>query len=98
MVKSSCSLVAGGAVSKTDPSSTGLNPAWRTALLHAVAGVGWPEGASSTVIKQLRGVLKGYAATLHDLAPDSGAYLNEVRVIELVVATAGTDEHREAGP
>ena len=56
----------------------GLNPAWRKALLHAVVGVGWPEGVSSTVIEQFRDTLKGYASTLHDLAPDSGAYLNEV--------------------
>ena len=38
-------LVAGGAVAKSDPESTGLNPAWRKALIHTVAGAGWADDA-----------------------------------------------------
>lgn len=71
-------LVAGGAVSKVNPSSTGLNPAWRKAGAHVVAGITWVDGSSSTFIEGLRDELERRLATVRALAPDSGAYLNEV--------------------
>jgi len=41
--------VAGGAVSKVNPDSTGVNPAWRNAL-----SIGWNEGTSASEINQMR--------------------------------------------
>ena len=71
------SLVAGGAVSKVDPDSTGLNPAWRKALTHVVWGTGWDEGTPANEIKQLRAAL---AKSLNNLTQLTGssAYYNEV--------------------
>lgn len=63
-----------------DPDSVGLNPAWRTALIHAVAGESWPEGTPAGVIQQLRNNLKQDVTKLEALAPGSGSYFNEVRV------------------
>ena len=74
------SLVGGGAVAKADPSSVGVNPAWRKALLHVIYGVFWPEGASSSSIAQGRAQLKNYTEVLNQLAPSSGAYFNEVTI------------------
>ncbi|KAM5530100.1 hypothetical protein V8D89_016241 [Ganoderma adspersum] len=75
-------LVAGGAVSKVNPSSTGLNPAWREAGAHVVAGITWVDGSSSTFIEGLRGELEGRLATVRALAPHLGAYFNEASMFE----------------
>jgi len=74
-------LVAGGAVSKVDPDSTGVNPAWRTALGHIVWGAGWDEGASASEIKQMRAVLAQGLQNLTDLV-GSSAYFNEASMFE----------------
>lgn len=74
-------LVAGGAVSKVDPDSTGLNPAWRKALAQIGYNTGWAEGASTTEITQLRKQLAQNLKKISDLTPGSGAYFNEVSVL-----------------
>ena len=66
-------------MSKVNASTTGLNPAWRKAAVHALAGVSWPEGATADMIDQTRERLKEKTAKLRAIAPESGAYLNEVR-------------------
>lgn len=76
------SLVAGGAVSKVDPDSVGLNPAWRNALGHVALGSSWPEGTNATAIRQIEDTLKGYLGVLEELVgPDGGAYFNEVSLL-----------------
>jgi hypothetical protein len=75
----SYSLVAGGAVSKVDPESTGLNPAWRKALAHVAWGTGWVEGTPASEIKQLRAALAQSLKNVTDLT-GSSAYYNEVCV------------------
>ncbi|KAH9902821.1 FAD-binding domain-containing protein [Cubamyces lactineus] len=75
-------LVAGGAVSRVDPSRTGLNPAWRQANAHVVVGTTWSDGATSAEIDQKRGVLRTNTARLRALAPQSGAYFNEASLYE----------------
>lgn len=72
------SLVAGGAVASADPSSVGLNPAWRKALMHTVVGAVWDEGATIATITQQRDAVKQYTSALDSLVPRAGAYLNEV--------------------
>ena len=73
------SQVAGGAVSKVDPDSTGLNPAWRDAASHIRVEPTWPDGASLSDITEVRNHLKAVLNTFKSVCgPDSGAYFNEV--------------------
>ncbi|OSD07957.1 FAD-binding domain-containing protein [Trametes coccinea BRFM310] len=90
-------LVAEGAVSRTDPSSTGLNPAWRQAVAHAVFGTTWPDGTSPKDIVKLRLVLRERTAEVRALAPDSGAYFNEVSRVEIASFISGFSEHHCTG-
>ena len=71
-------FVAGGAVSRPNASSTGLNPAWRKALVHTIFGVAWADGTSAAEIGEMQDTLKATSAKVRALAPDSGAYFNEV--------------------
>ena len=74
------SLVAGGAVSKVDPDSTGVNPAWRKALTHVIWGQGWDEGASVSEIDRRRAALAKTLGQLSNLT-GSSAYFNEVPLL-----------------
>ena len=73
------SLVTGGQVSRVNPESTGLNPAWRKSLVYAAIGTGWRDGANSTEIAAVRQLLVQDMKLLESIAPESGAYLNEVK-------------------
>ncbi|OBZ77454.1 6-hydroxy-D-nicotine oxidase, partial [Grifola frondosa] len=75
-------LCAGGAVSRVDPASTGLNPAWRKALVHTIFTVAWPDGSPATVIEELEAGIAQNMTALRALAPDSGAYFNEASLVE----------------
>jgi hypothetical protein len=68
-------------VSEVDPESTGLHPAWRKAVVHTVFGHTWDDGSSSEVIQKAREQTKRLERDLRKLAPDSGAYFNEVSCI-----------------
>jgi hypothetical protein len=72
------SFVAGGAVSKVDPSSTGLHPAWRNCLWEATFGTAWDEGIPFNEIKRLRAGLATIINEVSDIMPGAGSYLNEV--------------------
>ncbi|KAH7909424.1 hypothetical protein BJ138DRAFT_1155354 [Hygrophoropsis aurantiaca] len=74
--------VAGGQVSKIDPDSVGVNPAWRKAVLHITFGVGWDFGATAQAINAQIEILKAEEKKLHDLTPKSGAYFNEASLFE----------------
>ena len=71
--------MAGGAVSRVDPDSTGLNPSWRKALSEVYVGASWPEGSTADFIFQQIEGLKQSTLILDKLTTDSGSYLNEVR-------------------
>ena len=75
-----CSLVAGGHVSRADPDSMGLNPAWRNSLALAFIGTSWRDGADLTEIKAARQLFIEDMKILEGIAPESGAYFNEVRI------------------
>ncbi|KIK55607.1 hypothetical protein GYMLUDRAFT_47820 [Collybiopsis luxurians FD-317 M1] len=76
-------VVAGGAVSKINPDSAGLNPAWRKAAAHVVLAETWPEGTSVSDIRLLEDTLKGYLGVLEGLVgPGGGAYFNEASLYE----------------
>ena len=70
--------VAGGAVSRADPDSTGLNPSWRRAISEVVIGVSWDEGSTADFISQQIDQLKEMILILDELTTDSGSYFNEV--------------------
>ena len=72
------SMVAGGKVSQIEPGSAGVNPAWRNAVVEATCGVAWEEGASSAEIEGLISQLKTWISALNVVAPNDGAYFNEV--------------------
>lgn len=58
---------------------TALNPAWRDTVAHLAVGSGWADGASAEEIQAVRDdVTYRQVAALRKLAPDSGAYFNEV--------------------
>ena len=82
------SSVAGGAVSRVDPESTGLNPSWRKAIAQVFIGETWKEGADSATILAARERLKQGTDVLDKLTKDSGSYLNEVRTISIILATS----------
>ena len=62
-----------------DPDSTGLNPAWRKSLVFTGVSITWQDGASLTEIQAARQLLIQEMNILKGIAPESGAYLNEVR-------------------
>ena len=61
----------------------GLNPAWRNSLAFVTLGTTWEDGANLTEIEAARQLLIQDMKTLEGIAPESGAYLNEVRVSRL---------------
>jgi len=63
-----------------DPESTGLNPVWRNSLVCTTIGTTWEDGANSAQIGAARQLLIQSMKILEGLAPESGAYLNEVRI------------------
>ena len=67
-------------MSLVDPESTGLNPAWRKSLVYSTIGTTWQDGASFTEIEAARQLLIHGMKILEGIAPESGAYLNEVRL------------------
>ena len=73
------SSIAGGAVSRVDPDSTGLNPSWRRAISEVVIGVSWDEGSTADFISQQIDQLRQMILILDELTTDSGSYLNEVK-------------------
>jgi hypothetical protein len=77
-------LEAGGAVNNVDPDAMGVLPAWRNSLAYTVIMMGWADGLSSSGIEALRTSFKVNMKKLEDLAPESGAYLNEVRTCGLL--------------
>jgi len=58
----------------------GLNPAWRNGLALVFISRGWREGANLAEIEAARQLLIEDMRALEGIAPESGAYLNEVRV------------------
>ena len=57
----------------------GLNPAWRNSLVYTTLGTSWQDGANLTEINAARQLLIQDMKILEGIAPESGAYFNEVR-------------------
>jgi len=75
-------FVGGGAVSRVNQDSTGLNPAWRRALAHVIFWTTWDEGTPTGRIAQLRKQLAQNLKNISDVTPGSGAYFNEASMFE----------------
>ena len=82
---------------------TALNPAWRDTVTHLVVGGGLPDWASDEEIQAARDdVTYRRVPALKKLAPNSGAYFNEVRLSSLlysfpILADADADGLFRAG-
>jgi len=62
-----------------DPDATGLNPAWRNSMVYTTIGTSWQDGATLAEIDAARQLLIQDMKILEGIAPESGAYFNEVR-------------------
>jgi hypothetical protein len=72
-------LVSGKGVHNATPrgGSNAVNPGWRTAYVHATNLVGWAPG-NATEREEATARLNTSLQGMKELAPDSGAYVNEV--------------------
>lgn len=55
-----------------------LNPAWRNATIHMLVQESWPAGTPDRAAAELTDTMSDIAYNLRQIAPDSGAYINEV--------------------
>ncbi|GJE99667.1 FAD-binding domain-containing protein [Phanerochaete sordida] len=74
--------VAGKAVTKVEPDTTAVHPAWRQALVHTVFGSSWPDGSSPDTVNAVRDKIKKGEAALRKMTPDGGAYFNEASLYQ----------------
>ena len=74
----SYSLVTGGQVSRVHPGAMGLNPAWRKSMAYTAFGRGWQDGATLAEINAVRRLIMRDMRIVEAIAPESGAYINEV--------------------
>jgi hypothetical protein len=58
----------------------GLNPAWRSAIIHIVAVHNWADGLSVEEIHAIEDRLKDELAVMESLVPGGGSYFNEVSI------------------
>ena len=65
-------------MSRPDPDSMALHPAWRQAVTHAWIGTGWNDGDDLATINAAIGQLKRETLILDQVTTDSASYLNEV--------------------
>lgn len=72
-------FVGGGAVAAgASESWSGVNPAWRTAYVHHIVARGWQPGSNGSVKNAVRDDITNIKMqALKDLAPRTGAYMNE---------------------
>ena len=88
-------LVAGGAVSKVDPKTTGLHPAWRAAGAFTVFGAMWEGSTSAQDIAWHWQRVAESMVVLRALAPESGhtsrmwAFCEWLHVQGLMCGTTG---------
>jgi hypothetical protein len=67
-----------------------LNPAWRNATVHVLVQESWAADTAGRDADELTEAMSDVAYNLRELAPDSGAYINEVSYIDYL-SSSGTD-------
>ncbi|TPX59328.1 hypothetical protein PhCBS80983_g02518 [Powellomyces hirtus] len=70
-------LVTGGAIAKIPVHDSAVLPAWRNSLWHLLIGNGWTANATAPEIAANRAASTSQAQLMRNLAPASGAYINE---------------------
>eukprot|EP00026_Physarum_polycephalum_P006302 Phypoly_transcript_06344.p1 GENE.Phypoly_transcript_06344~~Phypoly_transcript_06344.p1 ORF type:complete len:364 (+),score=61.75 Phypoly_transcript_06344:666-1757(+) len=74
--------VAGGAVNQKDPESVAANPAWRKAVWHTITSAIWTATTPYEQQLEIRANNTARVQYLNDIAPNSGAYFNEMDIDE----------------
>jgi len=67
-----------------------LNPAWRNAIVHLLVQDSWSATTNEKDVAELFESMSDVAYDLRQLAPDSGAYINEVCPLILMVSQCDT--------
>lgn len=70
--------ISGSATALSVMVDNALNPAWRDTTVHFLVKESWPEYAPANIVKEGKDAMEQSAYELRELAPDSGAYINEV--------------------
>ena len=74
-------FVGGGAIASLRDPASGVNPAWRRAYVHNIVARGWAPGTDAQAQQAIRDdVTNVKVGALKQLAPDTGAYMNEADV------------------
>ncbi|KAF7173040.1 hypothetical protein CNMCM5623_005141 [Aspergillus felis] len=71
--------ISGTMTGSRKPANNSLNPAWRDAVVHIITQQSWNDSLPRHLVEDIHNDItwnKGYA--LRQLAPDTGAYFNEV--------------------
>jgi hypothetical protein len=71
--------ISGTATGSPTTVDNALNPAWRDLIIHLIANEAYPTDVSSEVADAVMSDMSETAYKLRALAPDSGAYINEVK-------------------
>ena len=61
------------------PVDNALNPAWRDTIVHLIVNEAYPVNTPADIAANITEDMSQTAYKLRELAPDSGAYINEVR-------------------
>ena len=80
--------ISGTMIGSTKPVDNALNPAWRDSIVHIITSQSWNDSLPEQTADETRREMthgKGYA--LRQLAPDTGAYYNEVCAILYLFTT-----------
>ncbi|KAE8348186.1 hypothetical protein BDV28DRAFT_153109 [Aspergillus coremiiformis] len=64
-------------VSRVGEVDNAVLPAWRQALIHNVVATSWEWDSTARMLAAQRTMTDDYISALRQLAPDSGAYMNE---------------------
>lgn len=81
-------LVGGGQVARDGADRfSGVNPAWRRSYVHNIVARGWDPGADEATRNAVHSDITNVKVrAMKDLAPDTGAYMNEVSYLEFLVS------------
>ncbi|KAL8704762.1 MAG: hypothetical protein Q9201_002109 [Fulgogasparrea decipioides] len=76
-------FIGGGQVTKDGADAcSGVNPAWRTSYVHNIVARGWAPGADEATRNAVYSDITNVKVrAMKELAPDTGAYMNEVSYI-----------------
>lgn len=88
-------IVSGPAVHKAQPRGGGnaVLPVWRRTYVHATASIAYYTPNNSTYLADAKELTGFFSSAMRDLAPDTGAYMNEASKYETDWQTTFWGEH-----